>query len=191
MGGVLHCVTLGLTVLVSTIFSVGLLAASLSLTLAGEKMNSRSSMEGTTWHATCRPSASARRECIATLAQQQPGSAYPVTLELRAIPGDGATGVLVLPFGFPPHSPVQLQIDRQPPMPALHVLACAPVAGCIVPMRLTSADVASMQAGTTLTVWISATTTTGISYTIPLLGFHAALHPSRLLAPHQQLAHRP
>lgn len=106
-----------------------------------------------------------------------------LSVQLAALDGDTAEGVLILPFGLKLDAGIRLDIDEGEAFGPLRFSTCLP-AGCVVPLAFDVAMVAALRAGASLSV-TAATNDTGqeIVFSISLAGFTSALDRIVELAP--------
>lgn len=102
------------------------------------------------WRVTCSLVQNNKICSVAQVQTQQNGQRV-LAIELAASKDNGASGVLMLPFGLKLQDGAILKIDNNPPLPPLSFSTCLPV-GCVVPVNLTAASVNALRSGTSLTV---------------------------------------
>ncbi|HWA42608.1 MAG TPA: invasion associated locus B family protein [Hypericibacter adhaerens] len=112
-----------------------------------------------------------------TLSQQQTDKASKqrlLAVELMAMAGDKAEGMLILPFGLLLDPGIALQIDEAAPGPARHFRTCLP-AGCFVPLALDAKMIDALRKGKLLKVNATAAADgKPIAFGISLAGFGGA-----------------
>lgn len=122
------------------------------------------------WRVTCSVVQNAKSCSVSQIQTQQNGQRV-LAIELRAAKDGGAAGVLMLPFGLKLQDGVTMKIDQNPSLLSLSFSTCLPL-GCVVPLNLTAANVATLESGTTLTVNASAADgSEKLSFPISLKGF--------------------
>lgn len=98
-----------------------------------------------------------------------------LTIELRKPADDGSvTGTLVMPFGLALDAGVTLQIDDKAAGKPLRFRTCLPE-GCVVPLSLDGATIASLRANPALKLKARADDATEVALSISLKGFGPAL----------------
>ncbi|WP_158285730.1 invasion associated locus B family protein [Pseudohoeflea suaedae] len=110
---------------------------------------------------------------LCTMSQQQVTDKrqHVISMELRLLDGQ-LRGALVMPFGLALAAGTSLQIDKAESMGPLPFSTCLP-AGCIVPVVVTSAQLAALRSGQQLSVNATALSKQPVLLSISLKGFAA------------------
>lgn len=95
-----------------------------------------------------------------------------LAIELRP-EGQGAAGVMVLPFGLALEQGATFQIDDSPASPVHKFRTCLP-AGCLVPVNFDARALAALRKGNQLKVKTAADGGKEAAFTISLKGFPGA-----------------
>jgi invasion protein IalB len=113
--------------------------------------------------------------CILLQTQNEASSGqHLLTVELRPLPDDRATGNLVLPFGLSLERGATLQIDEREPLATLSFRTCLPV-GCVIALQLSATDLDALRQGGVLKVSVRPIDSdSDVSLPIPLHGFLGA-----------------
>lgn len=121
----------------------------------------------------------ATRLCVFLQRQTNAEGRNVLSVELQPT-DDGASGVLVLPFGLAVTRGITLQVDENEPAAQLPFSTCVP-AGCLVPLAFDEAMLASLRAGTQLIVTGEAVSLDGVRLSISLTGLSSALNRTQAL----------
>lgn len=114
------------------------------------------------------------RSCAMSQVQAQQNGQRVLAIELQPGKDGGATGVLILPFGLALEAGATLTIDSNPPLASLRFATCLP-AGCLMPLSFSAADIAALEAATTMTANASSMDAgQPVSLAVSLKGFTAA-----------------
>jgi len=97
-----------------------------------------------------------------------------LAVEIGKVDGDGASGLLLLPFGLALAQPVALQIDDGAPLTNLAFRTCLP-AGCVVPIAFDGNVLAALRAGGALKIAATADGGNPANFSVSLKGFSKAL----------------
>lgn len=126
------------------------------------------------WQVTC--SSQGERTLCAMAQSQLDGQSRQrvLAIEINAISGDSASGVLLLPFGLALAQPVALQVDEGAGTGPLTYRTCLP-AGCLVPLAFDGGMVGALRAGTALKVAAIADGGKPANFSVSLKGFSKAL----------------
>ena len=125
------------------------------------------------WQVAC-AAVQAGRNCAMSQVQSQQNGQRILAIELQAGEDGGATGLLILPFGLALEAGATLTIDSNPPIASLRFSTCLP-AGCLLPVTFSAADIAALEAASTITANASSLDATQpLSLPISLKGFTAA-----------------
>jgi len=126
------------------------------------------------WRVTCSVVQNAKSCSVSQIQTQQNGQRV-LAIELKATKDGAAAGVLMLPFGLNLQDGVTIKIDQNPSLTSLSFSTCLPL-GCVVPLTLTAANLATFKMGTTLTVNASAAESSEkLSFPVSLKGFAPVL----------------
>lgn len=126
------------------------------------------------WQVICTAAAS-KPNCVIRQTQAQQNGQRVLEVALAPAKDKGAVmGALSLPFGLALARGVTLQVDDAAPGEPLAFSTCMP-SGCIVPLELDTATVATLNKGTSLKLAATSIENKAVQFPVSLKGFAAAL----------------
>jgi invasion protein IalB len=116
------------------------------------------------------------KHCSIGHVQTQSNGQQVLAIELQQSSENGLSGILVMPFGFNLDDGAMPKIEGSPSiLPVLHFSTCLP-AGCLMPITFSADDVASLRAGSALSITaIPAETSQPMTLKISLKGLEQAI----------------
>lgn len=126
------------------------------------------------WQVVCQPDSSGKGKLCAMSQERSDSKSGQRVMAAELRPSqDGLQATFIMPFGLALQAGVALQVDDNPPTPAIPFSTCVP-AGCILPVNFDDKVVGVLRKASTLTMKIKTVAGEDMALTFSLDGFTAA-----------------